>query len=169
MLVIAHGLIIVFALGLVYLKLYSNSPYDATINFGTIGIAQDIFGDVDSLPRPQFIFWSFIILLNVLLVYAVAAISTRNSENQAFKHLWQFFVGTVVATSAALLITVSYYEQEEYFLHAFVLFGSLVVGIAVDEFVQLLRTTTDRRPLLVSSTIMLLCVGVVRLASRDDN
>jgi hypothetical protein len=169
MLVVAHGLIIAFALGLVYLKLYFNSPYDATINFGTIGIAQDIFGDVDSLPRPQFIFWSFIILLNVLLVYAFAAISTRNSKNLAFKHFWQFFVGTVVATTAALLVTVSYYEQEEYFLHAFVLFGSLVVGIAVGEFVQLLRISTDRRPLLVSSTIMLLCVGVVRLAFRDDN
>lgn len=168
-LVVTHGLIIAFALGLVYLKLYFNSPYDATINFGTIGIAQDIFGDVDSLPRPQFIFWSFIILLNLLLVYFVATISTRNSLNPAFKHFWQFFVGTVVATTAALLITVSYYEQEEYFLHAFVLFGSLIVGIAVGEFVQLLRTTTDRRPLVVSSTIVLLCVGVVRLACRDDN
>jgi hypothetical protein len=123
-LVVAHGLIVAFALGVVYLKLYFNSPYDATINLGTAGIAQDVFGDVDSLPRPQFIFWSFIILLNVLLVYAFAAISTRNLENQAFKHLRQFFVGTVVATTAALLITVSYYEQEEYFLHAFVLFGS---------------------------------------------
>jgi hypothetical protein len=110
-----------------------------------------------------------IILLNVLLVYFVATISTRNSISPAFKHFWQFFVGTVVATTAALLITVSYYEQEEYFLHAFVLFGSLVVGIAVGEFVQLLRISTDRRPLLVSSTIMLLCVGVVRLAFRDDN
>jgi hypothetical protein len=169
MLVVAHGLIVAFALGVVYLKLYFNSPYDATINFGTVGIAQDIFGDVDSLPRPQFIFWSLIILLNVLLVYFVATISTRNLLNPAFKHFWQFFVGTVVATTAALLITVSYYEQEEYFLHAFVLFGSLVVGIAVGEFVQLLRTTTDRRPLLVSTTIMLLCVGVVRLAFRDDN
>jgi hypothetical protein len=78
MLVVTHGLIIAFALGLVYLKLYFDSPYDATINFGTIGIAQDIFGDVDSLPRPQFIFWSFIILLNLLLVYFVATISTRN-------------------------------------------------------------------------------------------
>jgi hypothetical protein len=169
MLVVAHGLIVAFALGVVYLKLYFNSPYDATINFGTVGIAQDIFGDVDSLPRPQFIFWSLIILLNVLLVYFVATISTRNLLNPAFKHFWQFFVGTVVATTAALLITVSYYEQEEYFLHAFVLFGSLVVGIAVGEFVQLLRISTDRRPLLVSSTIMLLCVGVVRLAFRDDN
>jgi hypothetical protein len=169
MLVVAHGLIVAFALGVVYLKLYFNSPYDATINFGTVGIAQDIFGDVDSLPRPQFIFWSLIILLNVLLVYFVATISTRNLLNPAFKHFWQFFVGTVVATTAALLITVSYYEQEEYFLHAFVLFGSLVVGIAVGEFVQLLRISTDRRPLLVSTTIMLLCVGVVRLAFRDDN
>jgi hypothetical protein len=169
MLVVAHGLIVAFALGVVYLKLYFNSPYDATINFGTVGIAQDIFGDVDSLPRPQFIFWSLIILLNVLLVYFVATISTRNLLNPAFKHFWQFFVGTVVATTAALLITVSYYEQEEYFLHAFVLFGSLVVGIAVGEFVQLLRISTDRRPLLVSSTIMLLCVGVIRFAFRDDN
>jgi hypothetical protein len=169
MLVVAHGLIIASALGLVYLKLYFNSPYDATINFGTIGIAQDIFGDVDSLPRPQFIFWSFIILLNLLLVYFVATISTRNSLNPAFKHFWQFFVGSIVATTAALLITVSYYEQEEYFLHAFVLFGSLVVGIAVGEFVQLLRTATDRRPLMVSSTIILLCVGVIRLVFNDDN
>ena len=168
-LVITHGLIIAFALGLVYLKLYFNSPYDATINFGTIGIAQDIFGDVDSLPRPQFIFWSFVILLNLLFVYFVATISTRDSLNPAFKHFWQFFVGSVVATTAALLITVSYYEQEEYFLHAFVLFGSLIVGIAVGELIQLLRTTTDRRALVVSSTIILLCVGVVRVVFNDDN
>ncbi|GEM_PF-2039120 len=168
-LVVVHGTIIAFALSLVYLKLYFNSPYDATINFGTIGIAQDIFGDVDSLPRPQFIFWSFVILLNLLLVYFVATISTRNSLNLVFNHFWQFFVGTNVATTTALLITVSYYEQEEYFLHAFVLFGSLVVGIAFGEFVQLLITTTDRRALVVSSTIMLLCVGVVRVVFNDDN
>jgi hypothetical protein len=169
MLVVAHGLIIAFALGLVYLKLYFNSPYDATINFGTIGIARDVFGDVIWLSRPEFISWSIIILLNLLLIYAAAVIYTRNSLNPAFKHFWQFFVGSIVATTAALLITVSYYEQEEYFLHAFVLFGSLVVGIAVGEFVQLLRTATDRRPLMVSSTIMLLCVGVIRLVFNDDN
>ena len=168
-LVIAHGLTIAFALGVVYLKLYFNSPYDATINLGTIGIAQDIFGDVDSLPRPQFMFWSAIILLNLLLVYSVAATSMRNLGNSAFKHFWQFYVGTIVATTTTLLITVSYYEQEEYFLHAFVLFGSLIVGVAVGEFVQLLKTVNSRRPLVAASTIMLLCVGAVRLAFRDDN
>jgi hypothetical protein len=168
-LVIAHGLTIAFALGVVYLKLYFNSPYDATINLGTIGIAQDIFGDVDSLPRPQFIFWSAIILLNLLLVYSVAATSTRNLGNPAFKHFWQFYVGTIVATTTALLLTVSYYEQEEYFLHAFVLFGSLIVGVAVGEFVQMLKTVNSWRPLVVASTFMLLCVGAVRLAFSDDN
>ncbi len=169
LLISAHGAMIALGLAIVYLKLYANSPYDSTINFGTIGIAQDIFGDVDSLPRPQFIIWSVVILLNLLLHYAVAAVSTRNLGNSYFKIFWLFFVGTIVATTTALLISVSYYEQEEYFLHAFVLFGSLVVGIAVCEFVQLLTTTTDRRPLVVSSTIMLLCVGVVRLAFRGDN
>jgi hypothetical protein len=168
-LVIAHGLTIAFALGVVYLKLYFNSPYDATINLGTIGIAQDIFGDVDSLPRPQFMFWSAIILLNLLLVYSVAATSTRNLGNPAFKHFWQFYVGTIVATTTALLLTVSYYEQEEYFLHSFVLFSSLIVGVAVGEFVQLTKTVNSRLPLIVASTIMLLCVGAVRLAFSDDN
>jgi hypothetical protein len=169
MLVVSHGTVVAVALGLVYLKLYFNSPYDATINVGMVGIAQDIFGDVDSLPRPQFIFWTIIILLNLLLVYFVAIIATLNSLNPAFKHFWHFFLGTIVVTTAALLISISDYEQEEYFLHAFVLFGSLVVGIAVGEFVQLLRTTTDRRPLMVSSTIILLCVGVIRLVFNDDN
>jgi hypothetical protein len=169
LLVVAHGLAIAFALGVVYLKLYFNSPYDATINLGTIGVAQDIFGDVDSLPRPQFVFWSAIILLNLLLIYSVASTSTRKLGNSAFKHLWQFYVGTIVATTMALLITVSYYEQEEYFLHAFVLFGSLIVGIAVGEFVQLLKSTISWKPLIVASTIMILCVGVVRFAFSDDN
>jgi hypothetical protein len=169
MLVVSHGTVVAVALGLVYLKLYFNSPYDATINVGMVGIAQDIFGDVDSLPRPQFIFWTIIILLNLLLVYFVAIIATLNSLNPAFKHFWHFFLGTIVVTTAALLISISDYEQEEYFLHAFVLFGSLIVGITVGEFVQLLRTTTDRRPLMVSAIIMLLCVGIVRLAFNDDN
>jgi hypothetical protein len=168
-LVVAHELIIALALSVVYLKLYFNSPYDAIINTGTVGIAQDVFGDVDSLPRPQFIFWSIIILLNLTIVYYAASILTRNSPNPAFKHFWQFFLGTVVATTAALLIMTSVHEQEEYFLHAFVLFGSLIVGIAVGDFVQRLRNITDRRPLMVTSATMLLCVGVVRLAFRDDN
>jgi hypothetical protein len=167
--VIAHGLIIAFALGVVYLKLYFNSPYDATINIGTVGIAQDIFGDVDALPRPQFIFWSIIVLINLLFVYAVAAAKTHRLATAEFGHLWQFFVGAIIATTAALLISVSDYEQEEYFLHAFVLLGSLVVGTAVCEFVQLLRDPAHRRPVLASSTIMLLCVGIVRLAFNDDN
>ena len=169
MLVVSHGTVVAVALGLVYLKLYFKSPYDATINVGMVGIAQDIFGDVDSLPRPQFIFWTIIILLNLLLVYFVAIIATLNSLNPAFKHFWHFFLGTIVVTTAALLISISDYEQEEYFLHAFVLFGSLIVGIAVGELIQLLRTTTDRRALVVSSTIILLCVGVVRVVFNDDN
>jgi hypothetical protein len=89
--------------------------------------------------------------------------------NPAFKHFWQFYVGTIVATTTALLLTVSYYEQEEYFLHSFVLFSSLIVGVAVGEFVQLTKTVNSRLPLIVASTIMLLCVGAVRLAFSDDN
>ena len=168
LLVFAHGLAIALALGIVYLRLYFDSPYDATINSGTLGIAQDIFGDVASLPRFQFVFWSIIILLNLLLVYIVAAISTRNSVNTEFRAFWWFFIGTIVVTTSTLLVTVSDYEQEEYFLHAFVLFGSLVVGIAVCDFIQLLSAKNNWKPLVVSSIIMLLCAGAARFAFWDN-
>ena len=168
-LIFSHGIIIAFALSLVYLKLYFNSPYDAIINIGTVGIAQDVYGDVDSLPRPQFIFWSIIILLNLLLIYFVAAASTRSSRNPHFKTFLLFSTGAIIATTAALLIMTSVHEQEEYFLHAFVLFGSLIVGIAFCEFIQLLLTTTNRWLFVAYSATMLLCVGVVRLVFSDDN
>jgi hypothetical protein len=169
LLIISHGAIITFALGLVYLKLYFNSPYGAIINIGTVGIAQDIFGDVDSLPRPQFILGSIIILLNLLLIYFVSVASSRNSGNPQFKIFMQFCTGAIIATTAALLIMTSVHEQEEYFLHAFVLFGSIIVGVAFCEFIKVLKITSNRRLFFVYSSTMFLCVGIVRLVYSDDN
>jgi hypothetical protein len=168
-LIFTHGAMIATGLAIVYLKLYANSPYDSTINFGTIGIAQDIFGDVDSLPRPQFIIWSVVILVNLIAMY-VAALMVGTSEKkwsaQPFSH---FTLGALIATAMALLVTVSYYEQEEYFLHSFVLFGSLIVGIAICAFFTQFANSTNKRSQVGFGAVLLATVGLGRLFFSDDN
>jgi hypothetical protein len=160
---------IALGLAIVYLKLYANSPYDSTINFGTIGIAQDIFGDVDSLPRPQFIIWSFIILVNLIAMYVIALTVNFTNWGKTDEPLIHFTLGALIATTVALLITVSYYEQEEYFLHSFVLFGSIVVGSAVCVFLRQFMNSTNKRFQIGFGAVLLAMVGLVRFIFSDDN
>jgi len=168
-LVFAHGSMIALGLTIVYLKLYANSPYDSTINFGTIGIAQDIFGDVDSLPRPQFIIWSFIILVNLIAMYVIALTVNFTNWGKTDEPLIHFTLGALIATTVALLITVSYYEQEEYFLHSFVLFGSIVVGLTVCAFLTQFANSANKQIQISFGAVLLGTVGVSRLIFSDDN
>jgi hypothetical protein len=168
-LVFAQGLMIALGLTIVYLKLYANSPYDSTINFGTIGIAQDIFGDVDSLPRPQFIIWSIIILVNLIAMYVIALTVNFTNWGKTDEPLIHFTLGALIATTVALLITVSYYEQEEYFLHSFVLFGSIVVGLAVCAFLTQFMNSANKQIQIGTGAVLLAMVGLVRLIFSDDN
>lgn len=166
---LTHGLAIALALGIVYFKLYFNSPYGATINLGTVGIAQDIFGDVDTLPRSQFLFWSVVILFNLVLVYVVAVVSLHSAVNPEVSSFSWFFAGTILSSNLALLIAVSFYEQEEYFLHSFVLFGSLIVGIAVCQFANLLKVEDIGKLLFKAALILLTSAASVRILLRDNN
>ena len=168
-LIFSHGAMIALGLAIVHLKLYANSPYDSTINFGTIGIAQDVFGDVDSLPRPQFIIWSFIILVNLIAMYVIALTVNFTNREKTDQPLVHFTLGALIATIVALLITVSYYEQEEYFLHSFVLFGSIVVGLAVCAFLTQFANSTNKQIQIGFGAALLATVGVSRLIFSDDN
>ena len=168
-LIFSCGAMIALGLAIVYLKLYANSPYDSTINFGTIGIAQDIFGDVDSLPRPQFIIWSFVVLFNLIAMYVVALTVDSTDRGKTDEPLIHFTLGALIATTVALLITVSYYEQEEYFLHSFVLFGSLVVGLAVCAFLRQFANSAKKQIQISFGAALLATVGVSRLIFSDDN
>ena len=167
--VVVHASVFIIAMALVYLKLYFNSPYSATIKFGTIGIAQDFFGDVDNLPRPQFVFWSLIVLCNILALYIVSMFATRNERLREFRHLWQFTLGAIIATIVALLISVSIYEQEEYFLHSFVIFGSIIIGFAACQFIEHLGTKFEDKRKVAILSALLLSVIFIRLYINDDN
>ena len=169
LLIFSHGAMIALGLVIVYIKLYANSPYDSTINFGTIGIAQDIFGDVDSLPRTEFIIWSFIILVNLIAMYVMALTVNFTNRGKTDQPLINFTLGAFIATIVALLMTVSYYEQEEYFLHSFVLFGSIVVGLAVCAFLTQFTNSMNKRFQIGFGAVLLAMVGLVRLIFSDNN
>jgi hypothetical protein len=168
-LIFSHGAMIALGLTIVYLKLYANSPYDSTINFGTIGIAQDVFGDVDSLPRPQFIIWSIIILVNLMAMYVIALTVNFTNWGKTDEPLIHFTLGALIATTVALLTTVSYYEQEEYFLHSFVLFGSIVVGLTVCAFLTQFANSANKQIQISFGAALLGTVGVSRRIFSDDN
>jgi hypothetical protein len=78
-------------------------------------------------------------------------------------------LGALIATTVALLITVSYYEQEEYFLHSFVLFGSIVVGLAVCAFLTQFMNSANKQIQIGTGAVLLAMVGLVRLIFSDDN
>jgi hypothetical protein len=66
-------------------------------------------------------------------------------------------------------MTVSYYEQEEYFLHSFVLFGSIVVGLAVCAFLTQFTNSMNKRFQIGFGAVLLAMVGLVRLIFSDNN
>ena len=167
--VVAHASVFIIAMTLVYLKLYFNSPYSATIETGTVGIAQDFFGDIDTLQRGQFIFWSIVVLCNILALYLASTFATRTERSTEFRPLWLFCLGSLLATISALLVSVSIYEQEEYFLHSFVLFGSIIVGLATCRVIEHFGSRQESRrnaPILFA---LLISVVLVRLYINDDN
>jgi len=167
--VIAHAGIFIFALASVYLKLYFNSPYSATIKFGTIGIAQDFFGDVDNLQRPQFIFWSLIVLCNILLLYIISLFATRDELRGEFRPLWLFCFGSIISTTAALLVSVSIYEQEEYFLHSFVILGSMLVGFMMCRFIENFLSSIGRKANVAILLVQFSSVIFVLFVVTDSN
>ena len=167
--VVEHAGIFVITMTIVYLKLYFNSPYSATIKFGTVGIAQDFFGDVDNLPRDQFIFWSLVVLCNILALYVVSIFATRTERSTEFRPLWLFCLGSIFATTAALLVSVSIYEQEEYFLHSFALFGSIIVGLVTCRSIEQFSIKIESGRNATIMFALLIPVVFVRLFINDDN
>ena len=167
--VVVHASVFIIAMALVYLKLYFNSPYSATIKFGTVGIAQDFFGDVDTLQRGQFTFWSIVVLSNILALYLASMFATRTERSTEFRSLWLFCLGSLLATISALLVSVSIYEQEEYFLHSFVLFGSIITGLATCRFIEHFGNKQESRRNATILFALLISVIFIRLYINDDN
>ena len=145
------------ALSIVFLSMYFKSPYGGNIEFGVVGLAQDAYGDIATLPRISFIFWSLFFLLNVtvfnLLILRTSWI-TAILRNNVF--LW-IFLGSTPFSIAALLISKSVHEQEEYFQHSWIIIGSICFVVLLFDLINHLhmRTTSLRRTCLASVVLVL--------------
>jgi hypothetical protein len=102
-------------------------------------------------------------------MYVIALTVNFTNWGKTDEPLIHFTLGALIATTVALLITVSYYEQEEYFLHSFVLFGSIVVGLAVCAFLTQFANSTNKQIQIGFGAALLATVGVSRLIFSDDN
>ena len=158
------------ALSIVFLSMYFKSPYGGNIEFGVVGLAQDAYGDIATLPRISFIFWSLFFLLNVtvfnLLILRTSWI-TAILRNNVF--LW-IFLGSTPFSIAALLISKSVHEQEEYFQHSWVIIGSICfVVIFFDLINHLHMRTTSLRRICLASVVLVLSTWTLQLLIPTGN
>ena len=123
------SLFIGFALSIVFFLMYFKSPYGGNIEFGVVGLAQDFYGDIATLPRTSFILWSLFFLFDItafLLFILKTSWNTSKLRNDPF--FW-IFLGSTPFSIIALLISKSVHEQEEYFQHSWVIVGSICLVV----------------------------------------
>lgn len=130
------GLLLVW---LAYVVVYRGSGYSELAKLGISGYAMDLFGDLDSLSTYLRVGTALVILFNSLLPFLVSSLASAAT----FSGLRRSLIGTLRACPVDSLITINlltgllltfgvlstfvapYHEQEEYFLHAFVLLATI--------------------------------------------
>jgi len=157
---------------LVFLWLYFGSSYQQELYFGTVGIARDYFGDIRDLTRGDRIIASFVVLANVLVVYLITTLSSmfgirRNSGTRTIATVGLF---TFIATLIALTVLLSPWEQEEYFLHSYSLFGGCIVALVlIGEFHKPKHAGHFVQLVLFAIAVPVSVIAVSRLFSDDNS
>jgi len=125
--------------GLSYLLFYRGSGYSELANLGISGYAKDRFGDLDNLPTVLRAATAFFILIDALLPFlissfaaAAAVLRLRRSVANTFQAHSQdaliaisLLAGLFLTSGVLSVFVTPYHEQEEYFLHAFVLLATI--------------------------------------------
>jgi hypothetical protein len=159
-----------FGLIIVFLSMYFKSPYGGNIEFGLVGLAQDFYGDIATLPRISFVFWSLFLLFNIvafnLLILKTSWMHTKLRNNAFF---WTF-LGSTPLSIIALLISKSVHEQEEYFQHSWVIIGSICLVVLLFDSTKLINlSTTSLRRICLTSVVLVLSAWTLQLLIPTSN
>lgn len=161
---VSSGLIFIF------MTMYFNSPYGGNIEFGLIGLARDFYGDIVSLPRKSYVFWSFFVLLDVIAFYSLVLIQGLKITELRNNILLWIFCGSTPMTLIALTISQSVHEQEEYFQHSWVMIGSIcLIVIAARLINDSKREEIIHRRTLIFSILMIFTTWLVQYFIPTDN
>ena len=164
------SLFIGFALSIVFLSMYFKSPYGGNIEFGVVGLAQDAYGDIATLPRISFIFWSLFFLFNVVAFnLLILKTSWMNSKFRNSAFFW-IFLGSTPLSTIALLISKSVHEQEEYFQHSWVIIVSICLIVLLFDLTNHLHLrTTSLRRICLTSVVLVLSTWTLQLLIPTSN
>jgi len=164
------SLFIGFALSIVFLSMYFKSPYGGNIEFGVVGLAQDAYGDIATLPRISFIFWSLFFLFNVVAFnLLILKTSWMNSKFRNSAFFW-IFLGSTPLSIIALLISKSVHEQEEYFQHSWVIIVSICLIVLLFDLTNHLHLrTTSLRRICLTSVVLVLSTWTLQLLIPTSN
>lgn len=127
------------SIGVAYLVVYRGSGYSELAKFGISGYVMDLYGDLDNQSRFIQVVASFLVIANALLPFLISTVISAvwvlkrwrliNLESKAEAgHLFvllSLIAGLVLTASVLAIFVAPYHEQEEYFLHAFVLLAIL--------------------------------------------
>ena len=161
---VSAGLIFVF------MTMYFNSPYGGNIEFGLIGLARDFYGDIVSLPRKSYIFWSIFVLVEVIAFYLLVLIQGLKIAEFRNNILLWMFCGSTPMTLIALTISQSVHEQEEYFQHSWVMIGSICLIVIASRLInESKRDQIIHRRTLFFSILLIFVTWLVQYFIPIDN
>jgi len=159
-----------FGLIIVFLSMYFKSPYGGNIEFGLVGLAQDFYGDIATLPRMSFVFWSLFFLLNIV-AFNLLIVRTSWSHTKLRNHAFFWvFLGSTPISIIALLISNSVHEQEEYFQHSWVIIGSICLVVLLFDSTNLLTLNAKSlRQICLTSIVLVICTWSLQLMIPTSN
>ena len=156
-------------LSIVFLMMYFRSPYGGNIEFGLIGIAQDFYGDIAALPKLEFVFWSFVFLID-LAIFFIFVITCYSRIPKLHNNVFFWLtLGSTPISLIALLIARSVHEQEEYFQHSWVMFASICLVILLSTLFANVSSQKKQKQLGLLTCILLLATWLVQFLIPTDN
>jgi hypothetical protein len=156
-------------LSIVFLMMYFRSPYGGNIEFGLIGIAQDSYGDIAALPKLEFVFWSFVFLIDLAIFFIfVITCYSRILKLQNNVFFW-LTLGSTPISLIALLIARSVHEQEEYFQHSWVMYASICLVILLNTLFSNVFSQKKLKQIGLLTFILLLATWLVQFLIPTDN
>ena len=152
----------------IFYLFYFSSPYSGNIELGFAGISRDFYGDLKYLPRSSFIFWSFIVVLNLMIFYGLATLVMMRQREMRSSIIFWYFVCATPFSLLSLLVLYSVHQQEEYFYHSWTFIGSIMFLVYMAQFVIPRIRSSNFKSVAIRVAALVIITSCVNFFLHDD-
>ena len=156
------------ALIAVFYLFYLSSPYSGNIGLGVAGISRDFYGDLKYLPRPSFIFWSIVVVFNLMVFFSLATLAMMRQREMRSSIIFWYFVCATPFSLLPLLILYSVHQQEEYFYHSWTFVGSIIFLVYMAQLVIPRIRSSNFKSLAIRVAALVIITSSVNFFLHDD-